>query len=57
VNYGFRSAKSLLKMNASKLIKIQVDKEVGEHWREGLAMLSTVDGLQADVEEAFHSVK
>jgi len=57
VSYGFRSAKSLLKTNAGKLIKIQVDKEVGERWREGLAMLSTVDGLQADVEEAFHSVE
>jgi len=57
VCYSFRSAKSLLKTNTGKLIKIQVDKEAGERWREGLAMFSTVNGLQADVEEAFHSVE
>jgi hypothetical protein len=29
----------------------------GEHWREGLAMFSTMSGLQADVEEAFDSIE
>jgi hypothetical protein len=36
---------------------MKIDKGVGERWREGLAMFSTVSGLQADVEEAFDSVE
>jgi hypothetical protein len=57
VAYGFRSAKSLLKTNASKVLKKQIDKDAGERWREGLGMFSSLDGLQADVEAAFNAVK
>lgn len=54
VAYGFRSAKSLLKTAAGKLLKKKIDKDSGERWREGLAMFSTVGGLKADVEVAFN---
>jgi len=57
VAYGFRSAKSLLKSNAGKALKQKIDKEAGERWREGLALFSTMDGLQADVAEAFTHVE
>jgi hypothetical protein len=57
VAYGFRSAKSLLKTNTGKVLKMQIDKDAGERWREGLGMFSTLDGLQADVEAAFNAVK
>jgi hypothetical protein len=57
VAYGFRSAKSLLKMKAGKLLKQNIDQGPGEHWREGLSLLSTSAGLQADVEEAFNTVE
>ena len=57
VAYGFCSAKSLLKTNAGKLLKEQTDKEAGERWREGLGMFSTLDGLKADVEAVFNTVK
>jgi hypothetical protein len=53
VAYGFRSSKSLVKTKAGKRLKTQIDKDAGERWREGLAMFSTVKGLQADLEEAF----
>jgi len=53
VAYGFRSAKSFLKNAAGKRLKQQIDKGANERWKEGLAMFSTVGGLQADVEEAF----
>ena len=53
VAYGFRSAKSLLKSKAGKQLKKTIDKEAGERWREGLAMFSTLGGLQADVEGAY----
>lgn len=56
VAYGFRSAKSLLKTNAGKRLKKKIDKGAGERWREGLAMFSTVKGLQADIEDAFNGV-
>jgi hypothetical protein len=56
VAYGFRSAKSLLKTKAGKQLKKKIDKGAGERWREGLAMFSTVRGLQADVEDAFKGV-
>jgi len=49
VAYGFRSAKSLLKTKAGQLLKNQIDKEAGERWKEGLAMFSTVKGLQEDL--------
>jgi hypothetical protein len=54
VAYGFRSAKSLLKTTAGKLLKKKIDKDSGERWKEGLAMFSTVGGLKADVEVAFN---
>jgi hypothetical protein len=57
VAYGFRSAKSLLKTKASKRLKKVIDKGAGERWREGLAMFSTVGGLQADVEDALKGVE
>jgi hypothetical protein len=53
VAYGFKSAKSLLKTKAGKRVKEQTDKGPGERWREGLAMFSKLDELQADVEEVF----
>jgi hypothetical protein len=56
VAYRFRSAKSLLKSKAGKRLKKTIDKEAGERWREGLAMFSTLGGLQADVEGAFKAV-
>jgi len=56
VSYGFRSAKSLLKTNTGKLLKKQIDKLAGERWKEGLAMFSTLEGLQADAEGAFNTV-
>jgi hypothetical protein len=56
VAYGFRSAKSLLKTAAGKRLKKTLDKEAGERWMEGLAMFSTLGGLQADGEEAFRGV-
>jgi len=49
--------KSLLKSNAGKMLKRQIDKDAGERWREGLAMFSTLNGLQADVEAAFNIVE
>jgi hypothetical protein len=52
VAYGFRSAKSLLQTVAGTRLKKTIDKGAGERWREGLAMFSTVGGLQADVEGA-----
>jgi hypothetical protein len=56
VSYGFQSAKSLLKTKAGKRLKKTIDKGAGERWREGLAMFSTVGGLQADVESVFKGV-
>ena len=56
VAYGFCSAKSLLKSAAGKQLKKTIDKAAGVRWREGLAMFSTVGGLQADAEEAFLGV-
>jgi hypothetical protein len=56
VAYGFRSAKSLLKSKAGKLLKKTIDKGAGERWREGLAMFSTIGGLQADVESVFKGI-
>jgi hypothetical protein len=56
VAYGFRSAKTLLKTAAGKKLKKNIDKGAGERWREGLAMFSTVGGLQADAEDAFLTV-
>jgi hypothetical protein len=53
VAYGFKSAKTLLKMKAGRRLKSQIDKGPGDRWREGLEMFSTLDGLLADVEEAF----
>jgi hypothetical protein len=55
VAYGFQSVKSLLKTKAGKKLKIKIDKGTGERWREGLAMFSTVGGLQADAEDVFGS--
>jgi hypothetical protein len=55
-SYGFRSAKSLLKTKAGTRLKKTIDKGAGERWREGLAMFSTVGGLQADVEDAFKGI-
>jgi hypothetical protein len=57
VSYGFCTEKSLLQQDNGKSIKEQADKEAGEHWREGLAMFSTAEGLQTDVEEAFNRAK
>ena len=51
VAYGFQSAKTLLKTQAGRNLKKQLDKEAGERWREGLAMFSTVGRLQADAED------
>jgi hypothetical protein len=56
VAYGFRSTKSFLKTAAGKCLKMQIDKEGSERWKDGLAMFSTVGGLQADVEGAFRLV-
>jgi len=56
VAYGFRSAKSLIKTAAGKKLKKKFDKGTGERWREGLAMFSTLGGLQADAEAAFNIV-
>ena len=53
VAYGFRSAKSLLKMKAGTRLKDQIDKGPGERWKEGLAMFSKLDELQRDAEEVF----
>ena len=50
-------SKSLLKRNNGRFIKNKINKGVGEHWREGLAMFLTVDWLQADTEEAFNNVE
>jgi hypothetical protein len=57
VSYGFCMEKSLLQQGNGKSIKKQADKEVGECWREGLAMFSMAEGLQTDIEEAFNRVK
>ncbi|KIM38351.1 hypothetical protein M413DRAFT_46322, partial [Hebeloma cylindrosporum] len=46
VAYGFRSAKSLLKTAAGKCLKHKIDKGANERWKEGLAMFSTMEGLQ-----------
>lgn len=54
VAYGFRSAKSLLKTAAGRRLIKKADKGTGERWREGLAMFSTLGGLQADVEGAAY---
>ena len=51
VTYGFQSAKTLLKIQASRKLKKWLDKEAGEWWREGLAMFSKVGELQADAED------
>ena len=51
VAYGFQSAKMLLKTQAGRKLKKQLDKEAGERWRKGLAMFSTVGRLQADAED------
>ena len=56
VAYGFWSAKSLLKTAAGRQLKKKIDKDAGERWREGLAMFSTIGGLQADADEAFFGV-
>ena len=56
VAYGFRSAKSLLKTAAGRQLKKKIDKDAGERWREGLAMFSTIGGLQVDADEAFFGV-
>ena len=56
VAYGFRSAKSLLKAKAGKVFKAKTDKEAGERWKEGLALFSTMDGLQADAASVFNAV-
>ena len=56
VSYGFQSAKSLLKTAAGRQLKNKINKDAGERWREGLAMFSTIGGLQADVDEAFLGV-
>jgi hypothetical protein len=56
VAYGFRSVKFLLKTAAGTRLKNTIDKGTGVRWREGLAMFSTVGGLQADVEAAFDCV-
>jgi len=56
VAYGFRSVKFLLKTAAGTQLKNAIDKGAGVRWREGLAMFSTVGGLQADVEAAFDCV-
>ena len=56
VSYGFQSAKSLLKTAAGRQLKNKIDKDAGERWREGLAMFSTIGGLQADADEAFLGV-
>jgi len=56
VAYGFQSAKSLLQTAAGERRKKKIDKKAGERWREGLAMFSTVGGLQADAEAAFCAV-
>lgn len=57
VAYGFQSAKSLLATAAGKQLKKTIDKGAGERWREGLAMFSTVGGLQTDAEDAFSCVE
>ena len=51
VAYGFQSAKTLLKTQAGRKLKKQLDKEAGERWREGLAMFSKVGELLADAED------
>ena len=56
VAYGFQSVKSLLKTVAGAQLKKNFDKGAGERWREGLGMLSTVGGLQADVENALNGM-
>ena len=56
VSYEFQSAKSLLKTAAGRQLKNKIDKDAGERWREGLAMFSTIGGLQADADEAFLGV-
>lgn len=56
VAYGFQAAKTLLKTPAGRKKKKHLDKEAGERWREGLAMFSTVGGLQADAEDVFNGV-
>lgn len=53
VAYGFQSAKTLLKTAAGRQLKKAINKGDGVRWREGLAMFSTLDGLQGDVEAAF----
>jgi len=56
VAYGFQSAKSLLKTAAGRQLKNMIDKGAGERWREGLAMFSSMGGLQGDAEVAFGCV-
>jgi hypothetical protein len=56
VAYGFQPAKTLLKTQAGKKRKKQLDKEAGERWREGLAMFSKVGGLQGDAKDVFNCV-
>lgn len=56
VSYGFQSAKTLLKTAAGRQLKKTIDKGDGVRWREGLAMFSTLDGLQGDVEAALGGI-
>jgi hypothetical protein len=58
VAYGFKSAKALMKTKAGQKKKALIDKEDGVRWKEGLAMFSKVDELQADVQAVFnHSAR
>jgi hypothetical protein len=56
VAYGFRSVRSLLRTAAGKRLKHTFDKGAGVRWREGLAMFSTLEGLQGDATAAYDSL-
>ena len=57
VAYGLRSAKLLPQTHAGKLLKNQIAKAVGEHWKQGLAMFPMLDGLEGDVKEVFDTIE
>jgi hypothetical protein len=53
VNYGFRTAKSLLEEKGGKERIEAINGSGDSRWRESLNLFSTVDGLQGDRKAVF----
>jgi hypothetical protein len=56
VKYGFQTAKSLLAEEGGRQMIKKINGAGDSRWRDGLALFSTVDGLQADREAVFNLV-